>query len=40
MRVLTLMSIGESKSEVSFDDLAEEFNISTEEIEEFVIEGQ
>ena len=40
MRVLTLMSFGESKSEVSFDDLAEEFNISAEEIEEFVIEGQ
>lgn len=39
MRVLTLMSFGESKSEVSFDDLAEEFNISAEEIEEFVIEA-
>ncbi|XP_044167090.1 eukaryotic translation initiation factor 3 subunit M-like, partial [Acropora millepora] len=39
MHVLTLMSFGESKSEVSFDDLAEEFNISAEEIEEFVIEA-
>ena len=40
MRVLTFMSMGEAKSEVSFDDLSKELNISFEEIEEFVIEGQ
>lgn len=39
MRVLTFMSMGEAKSEVSFDDLSKELNISFEEIEEFVIEA-
>ena len=39
MRVLTFMSLGESTSEVSFDDLCKELNIGTEEIEDFIIEG-
>ena len=39
MRVLTFMSLGEAKSEVSFDDLCKELNISVDEIEDFVIEG-
>ena len=39
MRVLTFMSIGEAKSEVSFEDLCKELNISSDEVEEFVIEG-
>ena len=39
MRVLTFMSLGEAKSEVHFDDLCKELNISVDEIEEFIIEG-
>lgn len=39
MRVLTFMSIGEAKSEVSFEDLCKELNISSDEVEEFVIEA-
>lgn len=39
MRVLTFMSIGEVKSEVSFEDLCKEISIAEDEIEEFVIEG-
>lgn len=39
MRVLTFMSLGESTSEVSFDDLCKELNIGTEEIEDFIIEA-
>ena len=39
MRVLTFMSLGESTSEVSFDDLCRELNIGTDEIEDFIIEG-
>ena len=33
------MSLGEAKSEVHFDDLCKELNISVDEIEEFIIEG-
>ncbi|XP_058948897.1 eukaryotic translation initiation factor 3 subunit M [Pocillopora verrucosa] len=39
MRVLTFMSLGEAKSEVHFDDLCKELNISVDEIEEFIIEA-
>ena len=39
MRVLTFMSLGEAKSEVSFEDLCKELDIGADEIEEFVIEG-
>lgn len=39
MRVLTFMSIGEVKSEVSFEDLCKEISIAEDEIEEFVIEA-
>ena len=39
MRVLTFMSLGEAKSEVSFEDLCKELDIGSDEIEEFVIEG-
>ncbi|XP_027042314.1 eukaryotic translation initiation factor 3 subunit M-like [Pocillopora damicornis] len=39
MRVLTFMSLGEAKSEVHFDDLCKELNISVGEIEEFIIEA-
>ena len=33
------MAIGESKSEVSFDDICKELNIGVDEIEDFIIEG-
>ncbi|PFX32053.1 eukaryotic translation initiation factor 3 subunit M-like [Stylophora pistillata] len=39
MRVLTFMSLGEAKSEVHFDDLCKELNISVDDIEEFIIEA-
>ena len=39
MRVLTFMSLGETKSEVKYDDLCKELDIGVDEIEEFVIEG-
>ena len=40
MRVLTFMSLGEAKSEVSFEDLCKELDIGADQIEEFVIEGK
>ena len=39
MRVLTFMSLGETKSEVMFDDLCKELNFGLDEVEAFVIEG-
>ena len=39
MRVLTFMSLGETKSEVNFDDLCKELNFGLDEVEAFVIEG-
>ena len=39
MRVLTFMSIGETTSEISFDELCKELNIGIDEVEEFIIEG-
>lgn len=39
MRVLTFMSLGETQSEVKFDDLCKELNIGLDEVEDFVIEG-
>ena len=39
MRVLTFMSLGETKSEVKFDDLCKELNFGLDEVEAFVIEG-
>ena len=39
MRVLTFMSLGETKSEVNFDDLCKELNFGLDDVEAFVIEG-
>jgi len=39
MRVLTFMSLGETKSEVNFDDLCKELSFGLDEVEAFVIEG-
>lgn len=39
MRVLTFMSLGETKSEVTFDDLCKELNFGLDEVEAFVIEA-
>ena len=39
MRVLTFMSLGETKSEVKFEDLCKELNFGLDEVEAFVIEG-
>ena len=39
MRVLTFMSLGETKSEVMFDDLCKELNFGLDEVEALVIEG-
>ena len=39
MRILTFMSLGETKSEVQFEDLCKELNFGLDEVEAFVIEG-
>lgn len=39
MRILTIMNIGISKHEVSFEELAQQLDLGVDDIEEFIIEG-
>ena len=40
MRILTIMSIGSEKSEVSFEELSKTIDINIEDVENFVIDGE
>lgn len=39
MRILTFMSVGTEKSEISFEELANTVDINVEDVEGFVIDG-